>query len=89
MHTQCPNCKSTRLNIMTRKSYLLIAFLFLIASVILFLISQFMPGLNHYGVLFLAVLSGIVLIGFIFYLILAAMQLSPTYQCRSCGYRFW
>lgn len=77
------------MTILTRKSYLLIAFLFLIAAIILFMVSELIPRLNHDIVLLLAALSGIAVLAFIFYLLLAAMQISPTYRCRACGYQFW
>jgi len=89
MVNQCPNCKNNKLKVITRKSYLLIAFLYLITGLIVFLISQFTPRLNSYVVLLLAALTGIAIVAFIVNLIFAAMQLSPTYRCKFCGYQFW
>ena len=89
MVAHCPNCKSTRLNITTRKSYLLIAFVYLIGAATLFVLSQFIPGLNYYIMLVLASLAVVAFIAFILYLVFAAMQLSPTYRCKACGYQFW
>lgn len=74
---------------MTRKAYLLIAFLYLIVAAGLFVASQFTPGLNHYVMLLLTSAAVIAVIAFILYLIFAAMQLSPTYRCKICGYQFW
>lgn len=89
MLIHCPNCNSTRLKIVTRKSYLLIAFLYLIAAAVLFVLSQFTPGLNHYAGLLLASVAVIAVLAFVLYLIFAAMQLSPTYRCKTCAYQFW
>jgi len=89
MYTECPNCKSFHLRVITRKSYLLTAFLFLIAAVIFFLVSEFMPGLNHYIALSFVILSIIAVLTFVIYLIFSAMQISPTYRCKACGYQFW
>jgi hypothetical protein len=85
----CRNCKSANLKAITRKRYLVIAAFYFFAAAIILMVRLSLPAASHLVLSLLTILIVIAVIACLRCVLYAAMQVTPSYKCRACGYYFW
>jgi len=89
MPVYCRNCRGSDIKIITRKRYLIIAGLYVTAAVTILIIRLSSHLLSRLAQSLLTVLVIVAAIACLRCILYAAMQITPSYKCRGCGYYFW